>query len=92
MDNIRNYIPTVEYLTKKEVSLFLDKPLRIMENKNIIMLCKIFMSKYNKIIIDTILYSIVKHCNYNWINNFEIMNEEMETQLRAWISFLNIQL
>lgn len=92
MDNIRNYIPTVEYLTKKEVSLFLDKPLRIMENKNIIMLCKIFMSKNDKKIIDMILYVIVKRCNYNWINNFEIMNEEMETQLRAWISFLNIQL
>lgn len=92
MDNIRNYIPTVEYLTKKEVSLFLDKPLRIMENKNIIMLCKIFMSKNDKKIIDMILYVIVKRCNYNWINNFEIMNEEMETQLRSWISFLNIQL
>lgn len=92
MNNIRNYIPTVEYLTKKEIGLFLDKPLRIMENKNIIMLCKIFMSKNDKKIIDMILYVIVKRCNYNWINNFEIMNEEMETQLRAWISFLNIQL
>lgn len=90
MDNIRNYIPTVEYLTKKDISLFLDKPLRIMDNKNIIMLCKIFMSKYNKIIIDTILYSIVKHCNYNWIHNFEFMNKEMEFELTVWISFLNI--
>ena len=51
-----------------------------------------FMSKNDKKIIDMILYVIVKRCNYNWINNFEIMNEEMETQLRAWISFLNIQL
>lgn len=92
MNNIRNYIPTVKYLTKREVSLFLDKPLRIMDNKNIIMLCRIFMSKYDKIIIDTILYSIVKHCNYNWLNNFEIMNKEMESELTAWISTLNIQI
>lgn len=91
MNNIRNYIPTVKYLTKSEASLFLDKPLRIMDNKNIIMMCKLFRCDISKTIIDSILYSIVKHSNYNWLHNFKIINDELNNELNNWISLLNIK-
>lgn len=90
MNNIRVYINSIPDLTRKEILLFSDKPMRIMENKNIRMLCRLFMSNKPKMLVDDILYTLIRRCNYDWINDFEKMNDNLNTHLTAWLNFLNI--